>query len=66
LKNELDEVTTCVLYGMGLVVFDVDPKAPNFSALLRAQKFSPDTFYVNDFARRLHQYDPSLFERLFS
>jgi hypothetical protein len=56
----------CMLFGVGLVVFDVDLKAPNFSIRVRAQKFSPDMFYVNEFARRLHQYDPSLFEKLFS
>jgi hypothetical protein len=56
----------CMLFGMGLVVFDVDPKTPNFEPLLRAQKFSPDMFYVNEFARRLHQHDATLYEKLFS
>ncbi len=56
----------CMLFGVGLVVFDVDPKAPNFSIRVRAQKFSPDMFYVNEFARRLHLHDPALFEELFS
>jgi hypothetical protein len=56
----------CMLFGVGLVVFDVDPKAANFSVRVRAQRFSPDMFYVNEFARRLHQHDAALFEQLFS
>ena len=55
----------CMLFGIGLVVFTPDPKAPDFSIRVRA-RFSPDMFYVNEFARRLHQHDPSLFESLFS
>jgi len=56
----------CMLFGVGLVVFDMDAKAPSFSIRVRAQRFSPDMFYVNEFARRLHQYDPALFEKLFA
>ena len=56
----------CMLFGVGLVVFNVDPKSPDFSIRVRAQRFSPDMFYVNEFARRLHQHDPGLFETLFS
>ena len=55
----------CMLFGVGLVLFDVDLKAPEFSIRVRAQKFSPDMFYVNEFARRLHQHDPGLFQDLF-
>ena len=65
--EDLDRLQAlCMLFGIGLVVFDVDPKASDFEIRLRAQRFSPDMFYVNEFARRLHQYDPSLFEELFS
>jgi hypothetical protein len=56
----------CMLFGIGLVVYELNPKNPDFSILVRAQRFSPDMFYVNEFARRLHQYDPVLFEQLFS
>ena len=56
----------CMLFGIGLVVFDVDLKSPNFTIRVRAQKYSPDMFYVNEFARRLNQHDPGLFEELFS
>ncbi len=56
----------CMLFGVGLVVFTVDPKSPDFSIRVRAQRFSPDMFYVNELARRLHQHDPGLFETLFS
>ncbi len=56
----------CMLFGVGLVVFTLDPKSPDFAIRVRAQRYSPDMFYVNEFARRLHQYDPGLFEKLFS
>jgi hypothetical protein len=51
---------------LALVIFQPNPTDPDFSIRVRAQRFSPDMFYVNEFARRLHQYDPSLFEELFS
>ena len=56
----------CMLFGLGLVVFKPNPKDPDFSIRVRAQRFLPDMFYVNEFARRLHQHDPGLFEELFS
>ncbi len=52
----------CMLFGIGLVMFTPDPKSPDFSIRVRAQRYSPDMFYVNEFARCLHQYDPGLFE----
>jgi hypothetical protein len=33
---------------------------------MRAQRFSPDMFYVNEFAERLKQYKPQVFKKLFS
>jgi len=56
----------CMLFGIGLVVFDVDLKSPSFTIRVRAQKYSPDMFYVNEFAQRLNKHDPGLFEKLFS
>lgn len=38
---------------------------PSFQIRVRAQRFSPDMFYVNDFASRLHGLDASKFQRLF-
>ena len=56
-----------MLFGLGLVVFAPDPKSPDFAIRVHcAQRFSPDMFYVNEFARRLHQHDAALFEGLFS
>jgi hypothetical protein len=55
----------CMLFGVGLVVFDVDPASPNFLIRVRAQRFSPDMFYVNEFADRLRAHDPEVFEKLF-
>lgn len=55
----------CMLFGIGLVLFDVNNAAPDFRIRVRAQRFSPDMFYVNEFAERIHAMDPSVFNRLF-
>ena len=55
----------CMLFGIGLVLFATNPDQPNFEIRVRAQKFSPDMFYVNEFAERLCQLDASMFNRLF-
>jgi hypothetical protein len=53
----------CMLFGVGLVLFDVDENDPRFSISVRAQRFSPDMFYVNQFADRLRLYDADVFSR---
>jgi hypothetical protein len=55
----------CMLFGVGLVLFDVDKNNPRFSIRVRAQRFSADMFYVNEFAERLKLYDATVFEQLF-
>ena len=55
----------CMLFGVGLVLFDVDKSNPRFSIRVRAQRFSPDMFYVNEFAERLKLHDGQVFEKLF-
>jgi len=55
----------CMLFGVGLVLFDLDPTNPNFLIRVRAQRFSPDMFYVNEFADRLKTYSPTVFEHIF-
>ena len=54
-----------MLFGVGLVLFDLNVADPNFVIRVRAQRFSPDMFYVNEFAERLKEYDPEMFEELF-
>jgi hypothetical protein len=54
-----------MLFGVGLVLFDVDKSNPRFSIRVRAQRFSPDMFYVNEFADRLKLHDAQVFEQLF-
>src|SRR5208337_891601 len=46
----------CMLFGVGLVLFDLDKDAPQFLIRVRAQRFSPDMFYANGFADRLKQH----------
>jgi len=55
----------CMLFGIGLVVCNLDVQDPDFSIRVRAQRYSPDMFYVNEFADRLYQLDPSTFNQLF-
>ena len=62
-QSRLD--TLCMLFGVGLVLFDLNTQAPQFAIRVRAQRFSPDMFYVNEFAARLHQHNSSIFQTLF-
>jgi len=55
----------CMLFGVGLVLFVLDIKNPAFQIRVRAQKFTPDMFYVNEFAERLKEFDVDKFEHLF-
>jgi hypothetical protein len=55
----------CMLFGIGLVVFELAKEAPKFSIRMRAQRFSPDMFYVNEFAERLKLHKAELFQKLF-
>lgn len=55
----------CMLFGVGLVLFELNTEDPQFSIRVRAQRFSPDMFYVNEFADRLRDHDAEAFERLF-
>ena len=55
----------CMLFGVGLVLFDLNPKSPNYRIRMRAQRFSADMFYVNELADRLKTQEPETFEKLF-
>lgn len=55
----------CMLFGVGLVLFDLNLEKPSFSIRMRAQRFSPDMFYVNQFADRLREHDRETFQKLF-
>lgn len=55
----------CMLYGVGLVLFDLDVGEPNYDIRVRAQRHIPDMFYVNEFAERLRSHDPDAFRELF-
>jgi hypothetical protein len=62
-KSRLESL--CMLFGVGLVLFDLNKDSPQFSIRVRAQRFSPDMFYVNEFADRLKHHDADVFEELF-
>lgn len=56
----------CMLFGVGLVLFELDKENPQFDIRVRAQRFSPDMFYVNELADRLKRHNASAFHELFS
>jgi hypothetical protein len=62
-KSRLDSL--CMLFGIGLVLFDLNKDPPQFSIRVRAQRFFPDMFYANEFADRLKQHDAKMFRELF-
>jgi hypothetical protein len=49
----------CMLFGIGLVLFETNPEEPDFKIRVRAQRYPPDMFYVNEFAERIYQIDPA-------
>lgn len=55
----------CILFGIGLILFDLDPQNPNFSIRVRAQRYNPDMFYVNEFADKLYNARKDVFNKLF-
>lgn len=62
-QNRLEAL--CMLFGVGLILFDLNPAMPNFNTRVRAQRFAPDMFYVNVFADQLNRHNPRLFQKLF-
>jgi hypothetical protein len=54
-----------MLFGIGLIQFDLDVNRPGYRVRVRAQRFMPDMFFVNEFADRLHDHNRSAFNRLF-
>ncbi len=55
----------CVLFGIGLALFDLDKEKPDYKIRVRSQRISPDMFYVNEFAERLKAHHVQLFNSLF-
>ena len=62
-RERLDAL--CMQFGIGLALFNLDIDNPNFTILTRAQRFSPDMFYVNEFAENLFKHDIEVFNKLF-
>ena len=55
----------CLLFGIGFILFDLNPKNPNFIIRTRAQRYIPDMFYVNEFADKLYNTNKEIFNKLF-
>jgi len=64
--DEIDRLEAlATLTGIGLVTFTLDPREPQFTPVVRAPLARPDTFYVNEMARRLCEARPMEFKKLF-
>jgi hypothetical protein len=55
----------CILFGIGLILFDLNIQNPSFSIRVRAQRNNPDMFYANSFVENLYKTRKDVFERLF-
>ncbi|MDY6820810.1 MAG: hypothetical protein SVN78_04220 [Deferribacterota bacterium] len=66
LPEDLDRIEAlCILFGVGLILFDLNPETPNFIIRVRAQRYTPDMFYVNEFADKLYNTKRDIFDKLF-
>lgn len=54
-----------ILFGVGLILFDLNPQSPNFRIRVRAQRYNPDMFYANEFASKLRDTNKEAFKKLF-
>ena len=64
--EDLDRIESiCILFGLGLILFELDVAKPNFRIRVRAQKFNPDVFYTNELEDRLFETNIELFDQLF-
>lgn len=64
--EDLDRLEAiCILFGVGLVLFTPDVNNPNFTIRARAQRFTPDMFWVNEFADKLYVANKEVFNKLF-
>lgn len=65
-REDLDRLEAlCMLFGVGLVLFSLSPQKPDFQIRMRAQRFAPDMYFVNEFAEGLHRLNRNLFNQLF-
>lgn len=64
--DDLDRIEALsVVFGLGLVLFDLHLEDPKFELVVRATLAQPDMVYVNQMAQRLNAYDSKAFDRLF-
>lgn len=56
----------CGVHGLGLVVFDRDPSAPNFVQIVAPTMGIPDMLYANRMAHQLRQSNLDAYRKLFN
>lgn len=64
--EDLDRIEAlCILFGVGLILFELSLENPDSRIRVRAQRFIPDMFYTNELAERLFETNKDLFDKLF-
>ena len=64
--EDLDRIEAlCILFGIGLILFDLDKSKPNYNIRVRAQRHIPDYFYANKLAERLYEVSKKMYLHLF-
>lgn len=58
-------LTLCGLYGIGLVLWTQEPDGVRFRFEVRPRSHQPDTYYANEFAKRIRDQDPDAFNEMF-
>lgn len=58
-------LTLCNLYGIGLVLWTQEADGVRFRFEVRPRSHQPDTYYANEFAKRIRDQDPDAFNELF-
>lgn len=64
--EDLDRIESlCMLFGVGLILFELNSTNPNFKIRVRAQRYIPDMFFTNELADRIYENNRKLFDKLF-
>lgn len=55
----------CSIHGVGLVIFSLDKKNPDYTVVVLPENATPDMFYVNNMLERLKSAETKILNKLF-
>ena len=65
-SNNMNRLTSlCSIHGVGLAIFPLNKKYPDYVVIVLPVNLAPDIFYVNSMLERLKASEPSLLNGLF-